>query len=112
MDSAKSDTSGPEGRTELGLLAPEVNGQTVKAIEDFVKAIEDIPDRQYFPVLWYDMREFRDIDALGRRNKDCSPSSLSHWCMLVQNFLLNVACPVSQAVNLADPNTSNTPTCT
>ena len=73
----------------------------MKASEDFVKAIEDIPDRQYFPVLWYDMREFRDLDALGRGNKYCSPSFLSRSCMLVQNFLLNVACPVSQAVILA-----------
>ena len=41
----------------------KVNGKPTPSPEAFVKAIEDIPDRQYFPVHWYDMREFRNMDA-------------------------------------------------
>ena len=44
---------------DWGSLITYVNGKPTPSPEAFVKAIEDIPDRQYFPVHWYDMREFR-----------------------------------------------------
>eukprot|EP00438_Fugacium_kawagutii_P016426 Skav206446 [mRNA] locus=scaffold295:246394:251242:+ [translate_table: standard] len=44
---------------DWGSLITCVNGKPTPTPEAFVKAIQDIPDRQYFPVQWYDMREFR-----------------------------------------------------
>ena len=56
-----------------------MNGKQTPSPQAFVKAIEDIPDRQYFPVLWYDMREFRNMDALETGFKQLD----SHWLPVV-----------------------------
>ncbi|CAJ1407712.1 unnamed protein product [Effrenium voratum] len=44
---------------EFGSLITQVNGKPTSSLEAFVKAIQDIPDRQCFPVSWYDLRDFR-----------------------------------------------------
>jgi len=44
---------------DWGCLITSVNGKPTPSPEALVKAIEDIPDRQYFPVQWYDLRDFR-----------------------------------------------------
>lgn len=44
---------------DWGSLITSVNGQPTPSPEAFVKAIQDLPDRQYFPVMWYDLRDFR-----------------------------------------------------
>lgn len=54
----------------------EVNGKQTPTPEAFVKAIEDIPDRQYFPVQWYDMREFRNLDA---NDQTCQKQTCRKW---------------------------------
>eukprot|EP00913_Durusdinium_trenchii_P018629 g17507.t1 len=48
---------------DWGSLITTVNGKATPSPEAFVKAIEDIPDRQYFTVHWYDLRDFRLSDA-------------------------------------------------
>ncbi|CAE8715703.1 unnamed protein product, partial [Polarella glacialis] len=44
---------------DWGSLIISAAGKPTPNLDAFVKAIEDIPDRQYFPVLWYDLRDFR-----------------------------------------------------
>ncbi|CAK9052482.1 unnamed protein product [Durusdinium trenchii] len=46
---------------DWGSLITTVNGKATPSPEAFVKAIEDIPDRQYFTVHWYDLRDFRHL---------------------------------------------------
>ena len=43
----------------------KVNGKPTPSPEAFAKAIEHIPDKQYFPVHWYDLRDFRILAALA-----------------------------------------------
>ncbi|CAE7441249.1 unnamed protein product [Symbiodinium natans] len=49
---------------DWGSLITSVNGKPTPSPEAFVKAIEHIPDKQYFPVHWYDLRDFRRDRAL------------------------------------------------
>eukprot|EP00439_Symbiodinium_sp_Y106_P066398 s508_g10.t2 len=49
---------------DWGSLITSVNGKPTPSPEAFAKAIEHIPDKQYFPVHWYDLRDFRRDRAL------------------------------------------------
>ena len=64
----------------LTLQLDEVNGKPTPSPEAFVKAIEHIPDKQYFPVQWYELQSFRSpaftqASVLQRLLVDSTPRS-------------------------------------
>lgn len=73
-------------------LITHVNGSPTPTADAFVKALQDIPDRQYFPVSWYELADFmRDRNVktgFAKMSRSWSPlrlwqcvfeSGREHW---------------------------------